>query len=269
MAKKNELAIIDTERVSIIPTADEMAAIFEELSDVDHIEYGRIKIAGAGAGVFKVTDPGEEDSQTATEIVGVIILSHKCNAYWRAEYGSTEADKTPDCASFDGITGVVSETGEARACKDCPLNEYGSAENGLGKACKNMRRMYIMREGDILPMVLSLPGTALRAYDNYRTSLATKRKTPASVLTRITLKSARSKGNVEYSTPQFAAVGALPASEIARVREFAAQFEGVANRADTLAEDAERRNAGYVPARGAPTNAPTEFVEVDDAEMPF
>lgn len=271
---KNELAIIDTTRTSLIPSDEDMAAITEELKDIDVIPYGRIKIAAAGANVFKVTDPGEEDSKTATEIVGVVIITHKCNAYWPTKYGTAEAAKSPDCVSYDGVTGIVAATGECRACSSCPFNQYGSADSGRGKACKNMRRLYIMREGDIFPMVLSLPGTALKSFDSYRTRLVMKRKTITGVVTQITLKSAKNQDGIEYSTPLFDAVGALPADEIERVRAFAAQFEDVARRVDVSEEDMGR-NDSFTPSHPCPINVPrsdegqAEADEADGDDMPF
>ena len=271
---KNELAIIDTAKIHIIPAAEDMAAITEELKDIDVIPYGRIKIAAAGANVFKVTDPGEEDSQTATEISGVIIMSHKCNAYWPMKYGTSDAAKSPDCVSYDGVTGVVAATGECRECESCPYNQYGSADNGRGKACKNMRRLYIMREGDIFPMVLSLPGTALKSFDGYRIRLVGKRRMVTGVVTKITLKSAKNQDGIEYSTPIFEAVGALPADEVEHIKAFAAQFEDVAKRVGVSEEDMGR-NESFTPSQPCPINAPrlvdeqSGFEEADGDDMPF
>lgn len=275
-AKKNQLAVID-QNTHLIPTAEDMAAIQEELQDIDRVPFGRIRIAGGGANVFKVTDPGDDDAHTETEIVGVVILSHKCNAYWPAKYGSDDdASKKPDCASMDGKIGIVAETGECRDCDACPFNQFNSApDGGAGKACKNMRRLYLMRDGDILPMVLSLPATALKSYDNYRTRLLSQQhKTAVGVVTKITLKTAKSSKGVEYSTPIFEPDAILPAAEVERVRAFAAQFEVAAKRAG-ITED-EVSEPPYVPSRPCPTNAndgPNEYdfppAEGEDGELPF
>ena len=200
--QKNQLAVIENS-ANIIPTAEDMAVITEELKDIDRITYGRIRLVAGGAGVFKVTEIGEDDSSAAAEIVGIIILSHKCNAYWTGKFGSGgDAAKQPDCASMDDKTGIVAATGECRDCATAPtISSTARPMEGRGKACKNMRRLYILREGDLLPMVLSLPATALRAYDNYRTRLVNIRKTAMGVVTKISLKNAKNADGTEYSTP--------------------------------------------------------------------
>jgi hypothetical protein len=271
MAKKNELAIIDPSAVQIIPEIDDMAAVLEELKDIERIPYGRITIASGGLNVFKVLEPGDETTTTASEIVGVILFSHKCNVLWGTKFGvKTDGPKTPDCSSLDGVTGVVAATGECRTCETCPYNQFGSADSGRGKACRNMRRLYIMREGDVFPIILSLPATSLKAFDFYRTRLAVMKKTPQAVLTKITLKATTSKDDAEFSVAVFSSEGALPAAEVARVRTYAAQFEEAAKKVDLDLEDAPRSEL-YTPSHPAPVNTKNgEFVEVESDEFdPF
>ena len=50
---KNELATLAN--VQIIPQPDELAAIMEDMQDMDTLPLGRVQIAAAGAGVFRVT----------------------------------------------------------------------------------------------------------------------------------------------------------------------------------------------------------------------
>ena len=70
----------------------------------------------------------------------------------------TGGNQPPDCCSFDGVTGEGEPGG---ACRKCPLNQFGSGENGA-KACKNRRRIYVLREGEIFPLLLSLPTGSLQ-----------------------------------------------------------------------------------------------------------
>lgn len=267
--KKNELAVLDESEVQIIPPIDEMAAVLEELNDIERIPYGRITIASGGLNVFKVLEPGDETTTTAAEIVGVILFSHKCNVLWGTKFGvKTDGPKTPDCSSLDGETGIIAATGECRTCDTCPYNQFGSSDSGRGKACRNMRRVYIMRDGDVFPIILSLPATSLKAFDFYRTRLAVKRKTPAAVITRVKLKSTTSKDDAEFSVAVFEPVGALPAAEVARVRTYAAQFEEAAKKVDIDGiDDSARADAA---ARSTHAAAQSDgFVDIDDDFNPF
>ena len=241
--KMNQLAVIDhSNLLPIVPSAEDLAAIREELSDMDRVPYGRIKIAAGGVNIFQVFEPGEEEAVPAQTIEGVIMLSHKSNGLWSKPFGSGDS-KVPDCSSIDGVYGTVTETGEIGEiveCASCPCNAFGSAKGGegRGKACKNMRRLYIMRRGDIFPMVLTLPPTALSAYDSYRTKVMLGRKKMANVMTRISLKSAQNKDGVAYSTPIFEAVGVLDGVEAAAMRAYSEALNSSAQRVGVTADDA-------------------------------
>lgn len=238
--KMNQLAVIDhSNLLPIVPSAEDLAAIREELSDMDRVPYGRIKIAAGGVNIFQVFEPGEEEATPAQTVDGVIMLSHKSNGLWSKPFGSGDS-KMPDCSSVDGVYGTVTETGEGVECASCPYNAFGSAKGGegRGKACKNMRRLYIMRRGDIFPMVLTLPPTALSAYDSYRTKVMLGRKKMANVMTRISLKSAANKDGVSYSTPIFEAVGVLDGVEAAAMRAYSDALNSSAQRVGVTADDA-------------------------------
>ena len=101
-----------------------------------------------------------------------------------------------------------------------------------------MRRLYIMRRGDIFPMVLTLPPTALSAYDSYRTKVMLGRKKMANVMTRISLKSAQNKDGVAYSTPIFEAVGVLDGVEAEAMRAYSDALNSSALRMGVTAGDA-------------------------------
>ena len=254
--KMNQLAVIDhSNLLPIVPSAEDLAAIREELSDMDRVPYGRIKIAAGGVNIFQVFEPGEEEAVPAQTIEGVIMLSHKSNGLWSKPFGSGDS-KVPDCSSIDGVYGTVTETGEGVECASCPCNAFGSAKGGegRGKACKNMRRLYIMRRGDIFPMVLTLPPTALSAYDSYRTKVMLGRKKMANVMTRISLKSAQNKDGVAYSTPIFEAVGVLDGVEAAAMRAYSEALNSSAQRVGVTADvqqEAAKPTATVVDADAA------------------
>ena len=275
MSNLNELAIIDPKKMQLIPNPDEIAAIRDELADIDRVPFGRIKIAGGGAGVFNVTEAGDEDddAKAVNEIVGVILFSHKTNAYWAEKYGESD-DVTPTCASMNGDEGTVTETQELLPCDKCPNNQFGI--NGSGKACKNMRRLYIMRDGDMFPLILTLPPTSLGGYDKFRTKILLGRKPMQSVLVKITLKSDKNPAGIKYSKASFEAVGILPPDEAQRVKAYAAEFSGAAQRVGIKGDDAnaaeqtnvgygntQQTNVGYAPD----PDIADEFIEMSESDV--
>ncbi|MDL2205388.1 hypothetical protein LJC33_00570 [Eubacteriales bacterium OttesenSCG-928-N13] len=263
MAKKDELAVIDTQNLQVVPAADDLATIMGELQDMGTLPYGRIQIGAAGAGIFQVTEPGEDEPVVATEVTAVVILNHRTNVLWLSKFGTVE-DRTPDCMSFDGEEGIDRETGEIRKCEQCAYNKFGSADGGTsrGKACKNTRRLYLMRPSDVFPSMLTLPSTALSTFDKYRTKVMLSKNKLHGVVTKITLKKASNKDGIAYSTPIFEIVGVLPADEAQRVKQYADAFQSAMSHSAVYEEP-----SGSV---AAPTYTPPAAVTDDDAdELPF
>lgn len=268
---KNELAVINSaELPAITPNKEDMQFIMEELSDMDRLPYGTVKIAAGGANVYQVFEPGDEDCDSQKDFEGVIIMSHKSNGYWPSAFGGENS--APDCSSNDGVTGIDAASGECRSCETCPYNQYGSAigQNGAagrGKACKNMRRLYIMRRGDIFPMVMTLPPTALGAYDKYRTKILMSRKKMMSVMTRFTLRTDKNADGIKFSVPVFEAVGCLNPSEASAVAAYAASFQASAARVSVTADDATAaQNAQFTPTDEA-FPEPSVDVRTEQAQM--
>ena len=60
-------------------------------------------------------------------------------------------------------------------CRVCPLNQWESVElfgkEGRGKACGEMRRLLLWRQGIQIPQLLSVPVSSIRAWDAYCSSL--------------------------------------------------------------------------------------------------
>ena len=204
---KNELAVIDNFELS--SNTDIMEALIEELGEDAKIPYDRVKIPSGGTTAFEVPSDDPDNPDIEKEIEGIIVYAQKINAYWKDAYSGDNT--SPDCSSNDGKVGVEFETGEIHKCVDCPFNEFKSGPNGVGKACKNMRRLYIIRTGCTLPIVLTLPPTSLRAYEDYvGRQIVTKGLRTHFVITKISLKKAQSKDGITYSTAQFTKVGRVP-----------------------------------------------------------
>ena len=153
---KNDALITQNTGFLALANADLGAMMAEELDGLD-IGFERIKIPSAGSTMFEV--PGEDgEPEAVKEFSAVILLQHPINAYYATKY--TGGNLPPDCASLDGETGVGTPGG---LCAKCPLNEFDSGDNG-GKACKNRRRIYVLREGEVFPLLLSLPTGSLKEF---------------------------------------------------------------------------------------------------------
>lgn len=139
---------------------------------------------------------------------------------------------------------------QAETCSVCPNNQFGSAQNGKGKACKNTRLLALMPASAIddpkeAPIwILSVPPTSLKAFDSYAHTLAAKHKTvPIGVVTQITLDPANT-----FASPRFIVVRPLQGKELGI---FMSRREEASQRL-TAEPDTSQYTAPKAPVRGGP-----------------
>ena len=149
----------------------------------------------------------------------MLLYHHPLFAYYRDKYAG--GNEPPDCGSFDGVTGEGDPGG---ACVKCRYNQFGSGESG-GKACKNRRRIYILREGEVFPVLLSLPTGSLKEFTRYIQRLLSRGKKSLAVVTRFSLKKAVNTGGIAYSQAQFNMERALTEAELTVVSDLATQVK--------------------------------------------
>lgn len=195
---------------------DDLAEDMDGLS----LSFPRVKIPGGGVPQFEMPGDDPEHPTFADKLEGVILYNHMSNAYWAP--GSEYSDDTPPlCRSADGKIGYGEPGG---VCAACEFNEFGSDENGSGKACKNMRMLYLLRSGEMMPIVLALPPTSIKPFREFLGSafVARHRATYGS-LVEISLVRKNSNG-FDYSVAVFKRVRDFTGDELARVTEYASAF---------------------------------------------
>jgi hypothetical protein len=151
----------------------------------------QLTVAPGGSAAF-VTGDGE---MVAAPLTGVVIGSIVARGLWR------KGNKVPFCSSMGGDVGHVNPThtsedveavrhefdaqhpyisefdaGSAAvdgySCRHCTMNAFGSS--GLGKACKEKRRLLFLPDGWSAPAILNLPTMSVKGWDTYCSTLATK-----------------------------------------------------------------------------------------------
>lgn len=265
MAKKNELAVTAKDFNLMTLEGDLAAAIAEEMDGLGPIPFDRVKIPSGGGLAFELPGEDEEDTESATELIGVILDHNPVNAYWRDKY--TGGNEQPDCSSYDGKKGVERETGEIKDCATCPYNQFGS--DGDGKACKNAHRLYMLREGSPVPLILALPPTSLRYFRDYiAKQVLLKGYRCWKVLTKITLKKDKNKGGIVYSRAAFSFVDALDPEQAAKAENMK---NLVASTYRTLDIDGDDYSTGRSDGSAPPAGG-DGFVSVPEGEgeeLPF
>lgn len=223
--KNNEKAALITTNSAFLALKDFNLndALTEELSGLSG-SFERIKIPAAGMTVFEIPGENPDSPETVKEFSAVILHHHPLYAYYTDKY--TGGSNPPDCGSFDGVIGEGNPGGE---CAKCPYNKFGSGENGA-KACKNRRRIYLLREGEIFPMILSLPTGSLKDFTRYIMRLLSKGKKSNAVVTKFTLKKATNNNGIAYSQAQFSVDRDLAREEYALIAGLTEQVKAFSTR---------------------------------------
>jgi len=208
----------------MLPTALDSDFSSEDLADDMEglqLTMQRVKIPGGGNLQFEIRSDDPDNPDYERKLVGVILYHHLANAYWPE--GSEYDDNVPPfCQSFDGKQGYGEPGG---VCAACAFNQFGSTANGSGKACKNMRQVYLLRSGEYLPLQLSLPPTSLRPFNDFMNLAFVARRRPSySAIVEIGLKRAES-GGYTYSVATFRKVRELEGESLAAVKSYAANFK--------------------------------------------
>jgi len=186
-------------------------AVTENLggSGMNSSDLMRIKVPSGGGLAWEINGEPEK------KLKGIIVFHSSPNAFWAAEFDGQ--NNPPDCFSPDGHTGIGDPGG---ACATCPMNQFGSASKGKGKACKNMRRLYILMADAMLPVAVNLPPTSLKAYKQYTVGLTTRALPYWGVETVLTLKKEKSADGIDYSAVEFALGPIVPKDSKAGIRAY-------------------------------------------------
>lgn len=211
---KQELAVMD--KFSLVTgfedmdddLREELQDAMEDLDEERGIACRQIKVPSGGGKAYEVEGDDPDDPEIMKEIEAVILFTHRMNSYWDGKFGSSE-NKVPTCSSFDAKTGVNIETGVITNCDTCPLNQYGS--DGGGKACKNIRRVYMMLSGRPSIYLLSIPPTSIKEVNKQLARIMGSNKVPYTrMVVRFTLEKAKNKDGIEYSKVLVNRAGMLP-----------------------------------------------------------
>lgn len=241
----NDLVKKDTEKSGYLALKD-ATSISEAMAECEGLEFSldKVKWPGAGATAFEL--PGDDENGELTkELRGIIVHNHPAFSYYLQKY--TGGSNPPDCGSFDGKVGIGTPGGR---CAECYYNRFGSGE-GNSKACKNRRILYILMEGELFPVMLSIPTGSLKAFSEYAKRQLSKGRKLSEIITKISLKKATSATGITYSQAVFTLERPLTEEEKAAVAHTAkdakAYAEHLSMSALTPAEEPAEENGDVKP----------------------
>jgi len=123
------------------------------------------------------------DEQVLKAPLQVVVLgSSLVNAWYDQDY-DPDSPGAPACTAI-GEVGKENEMAPAdtvpvkqhATCRGCPKGQFGTADKGKGKACRNGRRVAVIGLSDTRPepqaMLLNIPPTGLRKFSAYVKQIA-------------------------------------------------------------------------------------------------
>lgn len=187
--------------------------------EITEFDLPRVKVA-SGTALWLVN---ELEGEATVPVVECVVVFHRDT---RSYFSSKDIGSTPpDCASRDGVIGIGKPGGE---CARCPLAQYDSApDGGAGQACKQGKQLFILRGSSMLPEVLSIPPTSLKAVRQFFLKLVTQGIQYHHCILRIELEKAQNPQGKVYGRAVMKFVRRLSPDEIVRaeeMRDFAKSF---------------------------------------------
>lgn len=234
--------------------SEEFAAIIKENlggGSVRVFDLPKIKVPAGGGQTWEV--PTIDGPSARRTLSGVVVYWNTRRAMWK----NREANGSPpDCSSADNINGVgdngVEESDDAlvaynpdgtpifeHVCETCPLNQWGTATRqdgslSRGKACKEIRQLFVIQEGELLPYVIPLPPTSIQPAGQFFQRLASAALSYYAVEMNIGLE--KVSGPPDYSRATFAVGRRLEPDELARIRPYREQLVPLLQTVDAATE---------------------------------
>ena len=202
---------------------DVLEAVKENIGNDRITDRDLDRITVPSQGGLNWTVPTLEGEDSAKTLDGIIVHWTSPRAYWATglEVGG---NSPPDCSSHDGETGYGQPGGE---CFSCPLNQWGSAEGGGGKACKEKRMLFLLRASDLLPIVIQAPSTSIQPVKKYLLRLASQGMPYWSVMTKLSLEKAQISTGIAFSRIVPKSSGPVPEEQRGKLAEYVAAIKPI------------------------------------------
>jgi hypothetical protein len=214
-------------------TSDVMGIIGDNLKN-QQLSYGLFDVVKSpSGGVTAFSVPTMSGDEMMKELTGIILDYTTPRAYW--DTPDPVEGTPPVCYSGDSIVSY-----EGNPCSRCQFNDFGSKNGGetQAKACKESVNIFLLRQDNILPIIVRVPVSSKLIFQRYMTRLIGNRMPACGVVTRITLEKATNKTGQPYALYNFEAVSTLSPDETITARAFGQKFMEMlnANDVEPLAE---------------------------------
>ena len=203
------------------PAAEIIAVVADNLGGeaLTERDLPRVKVPSGGSTTWEApTLTGMEPTKALT---GVLVHFKQTRAYWAPD---ADSGTPPQCRSEGPDLTAVGVGDPGGPCITCPLAQYGTATDDKGnpapgQACNAKEIWFMLRDGDLLPIVLALPATSLKPARGYRKgTLGPYGVRYSSVVTTITLAASKNAKGDSYAVIEPNVAGMLSPEEAERAK---------------------------------------------------
>jgi hypothetical protein len=212
-----------------------------------------VKVPTGAALMWSV--PGIDGDEAFKVLTGIILGFSDGRVYWRTPYSERgKQRKPPDCSSKDGLWGRGDPGGQ---CEDCPLSQFGSdPKGGRGQACKQQRRILLLRKDRILPEVINVPPTSIKSAEQYFLRLFNQRIPYWGLISSLSLERTSNADGIDYARIVFSGGPRLSEAERAALAPYQAQMSALLRELEVDVTDYSAAADTGAAGTGGDTDAP-------------
>lgn len=178
-------------------------------------ELAEVKGSVAPPSGFRVSLKGKmftfpDGTQSAGPIDCVILDWRTAHTYYKGVY-NPQKPESPACFALGKVIETLKPSEnvpepQADSCGKCPMNQFGSAATGRGKACKNSRLLAVVpadADENTEPWIVTVSPTGIKGFDNYVTKLSgVMGMVPIQVTTRMALNPNEAYPTLVFGSPE-------------------------------------------------------------------
>ena len=195
-------------------------------------DFERIKFPTGGGQLWEVASLSG-DVESVKSIDGIVLMHKTSRVFWAEDF--TGAGSPPDCQSKDLVTGQGTPGG---LCATCPNAQWESGKGGTGQACKLAGTLFVMKPGELLPVVVPVPVTSVTSLKKFMLGLSSKNIKYSNAILSIGLKPDQNPKGIKYSKLNPKLIAVLPPEARTQIDSYIAQFRGAMNAVAVTREDA-------------------------------
>jgi hypothetical protein len=133
------------------------------------------------------------------------------------------------------VTGIGTPGG---LCATCPYAQWGSDPKGSGgQACKTIGTLFVMKPGEMLPVVVPVPVASVQPLKKFMLSLSSKNIKYSNAIVSIGLEQAQSKKGIKYSKLKPRLIAVLPDEAKTQIDRYIKEFRESMNKVTVSRED--------------------------------